>query len=192
MSRQASQATRRLHRRRALSYDLPVQQVADALASFADELNRVAGDGTLDPAQRVAALRSLRDELAFLLGSADRYLGTLNLQREAAAIGRVRERVAARESADAREAVLDQGLLAPEVLDAAGVPSHEELDGRIADGTIEEALIGLVRPFSRSIRPKRRSGLPLDRALKGRVGNGLSGGGDQRPFNQRAEEALGR
>lgn len=116
---------------------------AAAVASLEDLLDQTAGDPDADPAERVASLRALRSDLSALMGIADRYIADQELRREGAAFGRVRQFMGARAEANARGELLDRGEASPEGLDSAGFMSHDELDRRTADGSIEEAILGL-------------------------------------------------
>lgn len=133
--------------------------VSSALDALADLLDQIANDPTLDPTDRVANLRELRADLAALVGQADRYIGDQQLQREGDGLARIHEFMAARADANSREQLLDAGGVSPEALDAAGILSHDELDGRIADGTIEEAIIGLPHgPWDEGKHPRALMG----------------------------------
>lgn len=116
---------------------------AAAVASLEDLLDQIAGDPDADPAERVASLRALRSDLTALAGVCDRYIADQELRREGAAFGRVRQFMGARAEANARGELLDRGEASPEGLDGAGILSHDDLDRRIADGSIEEAILGL-------------------------------------------------
>lgn len=109
-----------------------------AVLKLSDLLDQTASDPSSDPGDRVASLRVLRADLASLVGQADRYIADQELEREGAAIGRVHDHLAARENAQVRSRMLSQGLSTPEHLDAAGLLDDDELDRRVADGTIEE------------------------------------------------------
>lgn len=111
-----------------------------AVSELQDLLDQTASDPSSDPASRIAALRSLRVDLATLTGRADQYINDQELRRESDAMDRVKQHVGARESADVRGNLPDRGLATPEQADVAGLLSHDELDSRTADGTIEEAV----------------------------------------------------
>jgi predicted ABC-type ATPase len=116
---------------------------AAAVDSVQTLLDQTASDPSTDPAVRVANLRALRDDIASLVGNADRYIADQELRREADGMSRVRDFVGARAAADARGGLLDEHGVSPKALDAAGVLSHDELDRRAADGTLEESILGL-------------------------------------------------
>lgn len=121
--------------------------VEDVLV-FAPLLNQAAGDTALDPSERIAELRKLRDRVLSmkqsgsarladcddLLGQADTYIGSLELQREAQAMGAMFDSAGSREDADVRDMLIAQGSATPDELDAAGWPSHDALDAAAEDG----------------------------------------------------------
>lgn len=128
---------------------------AAAVLDLQDLLNETATDPSTDPAARVANLRSLRADISAVLGQCERYIGDQENARESDAMGRVSEHMRARENADVRGDLLDAGVTTPEQLDAAGMLSHDELDRRVADGSIEEAFGGLWDPMK---HPRARGG----------------------------------
>lgn len=160
---------------------------ADAIGQLRDELDRLAADPDIEPADRVAQLRDLRSDLAFLTGTCDRYIADQELLREGSALDRVREYLGAREDADARGVLLDRGMATPEQLDAAGLLSHDELDRRVQDGTVEEAIVGVAHLFDAGKHPRGRGGKfattgghPVEKGRKGQTlhiaGQATSGG----------------
>jgi Zeta toxin len=160
-----------------------------AVDSLETLLEETANDPTVDPAERVSKLRALRADIATLVGTADRYIGDQELEREGRAFGRVRGFMEARAEANARGELLDVGAASPEGLDAAGVLSHQELDRRAEDGTIEEAVVGLSRKaFDAAKHPRGRGGEWSSKGgvseLKGR------GGGRERELDGRLADAV--
>lgn len=112
-----------------------------AVDEFAEAINRIATDPSLEPSERIAALRPLRDDLSALLGQIQSYMGSNDLMREGAALTQSRSYIEARENANVREEMLSRGMASPEQLDGAGYISHDELDAREQDGTIHEWLV---------------------------------------------------
>ena len=102
----------------------------------------VASDSDLAPDERVRKLRELGEGItdAELLGQIEGYIGSLELRREAIAIEQSVMRLALRENADIRDALLASGQATEEELDQAGYLSHEELDAREEDGSLLEAI----------------------------------------------------
>lgn len=60
-----------------------------------------------------------------------------------------------REDADIRDALIASGVATPEELDAAGWPSHDQLDAAQEDGTLTEAVVGLWKEV---LHPRSRGG----------------------------------
>lgn len=106
----------------------------------------------MDPADRIAALRRLKDQISDagdvdrldardLLGQADRYIGDLELRREAQAMGQQVGIATARENADIRDLLIADGVATPDELDQAGLISHDALDVAEADGSLYESVL---------------------------------------------------
>jgi hypothetical protein len=167
----------------------------DDLADLAVQLNSAASE-QVSPADRVASLRRLRDrlltvrdhglydrgEVTSLLGQADSYIGSLELQREGEAMGQELAKVWAREDADIRELLIADGTATPEEL--AGWMSHDELDAASRDGTLEEGVVGL---FKELLHPRSRTGEFRDKPgqvpkPKGRGAGAMSATADPRTF----------
>ncbi len=102
---------------------------------FSDTINAVAGDSSLDPAERIKQLRALSDKTkdVWLLGQVQGYIGSLELQREARAMEQGLGRIVLRENAGIRENLIGAGQATADELDRAGYLSHDELDSREAD-----------------------------------------------------------
>ena len=119
------------------------------LHAVAATLNHIAGDSSLDPAERIKRLREAAQGITDtdLLGQVDSYIGSLELRREAAAMSPTVQRLALRENANIREALLARGEATPEEMDAAGILSHDELDAAEQDGSLSESFgeFGSVR-----------------------------------------------
>jgi hypothetical protein len=160
---------------------------AEDVASFASQLNRAAGDPDLDPGERVAALRRIREriltardelreemhdritamaEYRALLGQADTYAGSNELAREAQALERAMDVAQLREDADVRDVLISEGVASSDELTEAGWPSHDDLDAAMTDGTVEEAVLGM---FKEVLHPRERTGQwSYEPAAKGR------------------------
>lgn len=110
------------------------------------EIADLASDPNLDPGERIARLREMSGTVkdADLLGQIEGYIGSLELQREAAALEYGMNMVALRENANVREALIQMGQATPEELDKAGFLSHAELDRREEDGTLAEAVESVI------------------------------------------------
>jgi predicted ABC-type ATPase len=171
---------------------------ASAVVALQDFIEGIAADEAVGPSDRVRELRRLRADLDSLAGLVDRLMGDQELEREAGATRRQRDRAVLRENADIRAEMLRRGMASPEQLDAAGLWSHEELDRREADGTLEEAVFGGVHAdpakLAAAAKKRRRSrggqfadefrvGVPPK--LKGRGGRAL--GTPNRPGGSSAE-----
>lgn len=113
-----------------------------AVSKLSALLNETASDSTADPVERLANLRGLRTDLAALVGQADTYIADQQAIREASAMDRIHDHVGARENANVRSLMLVKGMSTPEQLTAAGFLDHDDLDRRVMDGTIEEAVVG--------------------------------------------------
>jgi hypothetical protein len=87
-----------------------------------------AANSETDPTARVQKLRDLRTNLAFLVGTCDRYIGDAELARESEAVQNVTGQLNARADADARDKLVNAGMIAPEAADGAGLWSHHQLD----------------------------------------------------------------
>lgn len=121
-------------------------------ADLAQQLNAEASDATRDPAERIAALRRLKDRIhdaslaradkTDLLGQADRYIGDLELRREAQAMAQQMDIVTARENADVRDLLIADGVASADELDHVGWLSHDALDAATEDGSIYESVFG--------------------------------------------------
>jgi hypothetical protein len=149
--------------------------VADA-PDFAAQLNAAATHPSLDPAECVADVRRVRFKIESardgggmrladardLLGQADMYVGDLELQREAGAMGQQLARAQVREDADIRDALVAQGIASSDELDAAGWPSHDALASDEADGTLMEAIAGMLphgaAAYKELLHPRDRKG----------------------------------
>lgn len=117
-----------------------------AVAHLTDQLDQANSEQ--DPASRVQKLRDLRADLAFLVGTADRYIGDAELEREGSTARDVLGQLNARADADARDRLVQNGMIAPEAADAAGLYSHQQLDR--AEELGESWLLEAVRPPTRS------------------------------------------
>ena len=128
------------------------------------QVHLTATDPSLDPGERVAMLRRIRDladqardqvrevirgqldaieSLTALLGSIDTYSGDNELRREADAMEHVMTVARLRENADLRERLIREGSATAEQLDGMGIASHEQLDDMASDGSLHEAAFGL-------------------------------------------------
>lgn len=110
--------------------------------SFAAYLNDVASDSSLSAAERIRELREAQAQTTDedLLGQISTYIASLDAQREGDALGRIVAPLELRENATLRKILIDRGISTPEEMDRIGYFSHEELDRREADGSIEEAI----------------------------------------------------
>jgi GNAT superfamily N-acetyltransferase len=165
--------------------------VAD-LEDVATRASAIASDATRPASERVAELRRLDSSIpttsSEVRGRIDSLIGTLELQREAEALVGVTEILIARENADIREELLERELATPDELDAAGYFSHETLDRKTTDGTLQEAF-GAIDPVllaKLAARRRRSAGgqfadefsslaAPGPPKLKGRGGAALPG-----------------
>lgn len=170
--------------------------LAEGLRDRAAEAERIVSDGSLDPTAKVAELRRVRDSLKIgwkgepdgpvrdqftsLLGRVDTYIGGLELQRESDALADIMAGAVAREDADIREELLDEGV-DPEVLDRAGLISADELEEAHSDGRLSEAIghaFGLAANFKESLVRRSPHGQFAVKpgTLRGRGGKPLKGG----------------
>lgn len=142
------------------------------------QLEHAASNGALTPAEREAKLRYLRAQIDSLLGRADKYLADVRLQEQADDIERANALLAIREAADMRAEALRRGLTTVEEMDAAGVPSHEQLDQLAEEGLLMEFSLhswkadlhprdrsGRWRDVFKSVEPKGRTGRKQPAAL---------------------------
>lgn len=95
---------------------------------------------SLTPGARARALRTLRQDLADLVGQIDTYLADAALQESASAITEVTSMAQARENADIREQLLRAGAASGEELDKLGLVSHDAIDAMDSDGMLQQAL----------------------------------------------------
>ena len=142
------------------------------------QVHLTATDPSLDPGERVAMLRRIRDladqardqvrevirgqldaieSLTALLGSIDTYSGDNELRREADAMEHVMTVARLRENADLRERLIREGGATAEQLDGMGIASHEQLDDMASDGSLHEAAFGLAKNFA-EWKVKRQGG----------------------------------
>lgn len=159
--------------------------VAD-LDDTATRASAIASDGSRPASTRVADLRRLAAGVtdAELLGQIDGYMASLELQREGENLEGVVEMLIARENAEIRQEIIARGEATPEELAAAGYLSHEALDAKAEDGTLQEAF-GLIDPnILRRLALRRRrdhgrfadefSSLAEPKPLKGRGGKSIA------------------
>lgn len=160
--------------------------VAD-LEDVATRASAIACDASRPASERVAELRRLDatvpEDDTEVRGQIEHLSLSLELQREAEALVGAHEALLARENADIREELLNRDAATPEELDAAGFFSHEALDAKTADGTLQEAF-GMIDPaLLRKIAAKRHrdhgkfadefSSLAAPKKLRGRGGAAL-------------------
>lgn len=117
-----------------------------ALEDLTAQLDGIAGDAALDPAEKTASLSSLRERVNDVVGYADRLIIQQHRAREGAAAGGVREEMAARRRADLHESAVAAGESAVE-LEEAAVLSHATLDQLREEGLEGEALGRLTEEF---------------------------------------------
>jgi hypothetical protein len=118
----------------------------DAIADLNRQLQDIANDSSLDPSDRTAALTDLRERINDVVGEADRMISMGHRAREAETSAQMRSRMAAREVADVREALVEE--FAPAQLDEAAVVSHDELDAFQEEGLLDEAALAIDRETS--------------------------------------------
>lgn len=124
--------------------------------AYAEQLNNVACDAGLDPSDRVAELRRLRDQILSeadlsqdddrdLLGQVDTYLSSAELEREAQHMAGLFDQASLREDAEIRDVLISQGHATADELSALGWMSHDDIDAAKADGSLVESLSSPTR-----------------------------------------------
>lgn len=117
-----------------------------ALEDLTAQLDGIAGDTSLSPAEKTASLSSLRERVNDVVGYADRLIIQQHRQREGAAAVGVRDQMLARRRADLHEAALGAGESAAE-LEESALLSHATLDQLREEGLEGEALERLEGEF---------------------------------------------
>ena len=104
------------------------------------EIDALQADSSLDPTERIAHLRKMSETVRepVLLGKIETYIGSLQLQVDAAEMEQAVNMLAMSEDANVRDALIESGKATPEEMDRAGLLSHAELDRREAGGTLDE------------------------------------------------------
>lgn len=142
-----------------------------AVADFATKLNDVAIAETLSPDERVQELRRLRNrvldaradldaedpgrlDLTALAGHADTYIGANEMEREADAMDGALDHARIREDAEIRDLLIAQGVASADEMDAAGWPSHQQLDDEQADGSLAESALTAWREMRETAAPE--------------------------------------
>lgn len=110
-----------------------------------------------DPQERQRALRYIERDLTDLLGRIHTYGTDAGKQLRAQSVRAGREKALAREDAELREELVRRGLATEADLDAIGLVSHETLDEKEADGTLEEWLLQEAPLLGRGRAAARRA-----------------------------------
>lgn len=125
---------------------------ADPLTVLRDQVENAIADPSLEPVERVARLRDLRERMVDIVGVADSYIGSVSRLREAVSSRSARDVLWVRRQADLREQAEADGSLEEWV-----APTHAELNRLQEEGLLEE-VAGVMRAAWDESKHKRGVG----------------------------------